>query len=193
MSTFSKWLKDVRHKLPENVSVGRHTYDVTWRKVLFASKNTPLRIGAFCSVAREVVFLCAGQHLTDSATSFPIYSRMLDQLDPVANGGRPGGVTVGNDVWIGYGAIILPGVEIGDGAVIGAGAVVTKNVPPYAIVAGSPAREIRYRFSQDIILKLLAIQWWLWDDDKIKSEAALLTGPIETFIEKHFIVSAAAN
>ena len=190
VSTFSKWLKDVRHYLPENASVGRHTYGVTWRKILYCSKDTPLRIGAFCSVAREVLFMCGGQHLTDSATSFPIYSRMLDQRDPVPNAGRPGGITIGNDVWIGYGAIVLPGVEIGDGAVIGAGAIVTKEVPRYAVVGGSPAKLIRYRFPQEIISKLLDIQWWHWDDDKIKSEAVILTGPIETFIAKHFVAGA---
>jgi tetrahydrodipicolinate N-succinyltransferase len=115
---------------------------------------------------------------------------MLDQRDPVPNAGRPGGITIGNDVWIGYRAIMLPGIEIGDGAVIGAGAIVTKDVPRYAVVGGSPAKLIRYRFPQDIISKLLDIQWWQWDDDKIKSEAVTLTGPIETFIAKHFVAGA---
>ena len=191
MSVFSRWLKDARSKLPEHVTVGRHTYGVTWRKILFPKKDSPLNVGAFCSVAGDVLFMCSGQHLTESATSFPIHSRILKQSDPVENGGKPGGITVGNDVWIGHGAIILPGVEIADGAVVGAGAVVTRNVPPYAIVGGSPARLIRYRFSEDIIAKLLSIQWWHWDDEKIKREAATLTGPIETFIAKHFVAGTA--
>jgi acetyltransferase-like isoleucine patch superfamily enzyme len=193
MSTFSKWLKDVRSKLPEHVTVGRHTYGVKWQKVMFPSKDAPLKIGAFCSIAGQVRFMCSGQHPTDSATSFPIYSRLLKQPEPVANGGKPAGITVGNDVWIGNGAMILPGVEIGDGAVVGAGAVVTKNVPPYAVVGGSPARLIRYRFSEDVILQLLAIQWWRWDDEKIKREAAALTGPIETFIERHSVAGTATK
>lgn len=193
MSGLSKWLRDLRSKLPEHVKVGRHTYGVTWRKVLFPAKDAPLEIGAFCSVAGQVLFICSGQHPTESATSFPIYSRLLKQPEPVANAGRPGGIAVGNDVWIGNGAMILPGVEIGDGAVVGAGAVVTKSVPPYAIVGGSPARLIRYRFSQDVISKLLAIRWWHWDDEKIKAEAAALTGPIETFIERHSVAGTATK
>jgi len=193
MSRFSKWLKDVRSKIPEHVTVGRHTYGVTWRKVLFPSKDAPLEVGAFCSVAGQMLFMCSGHHLTGSATSFPIYSRLLKQPEPIANGGRPGGITVGNDVWIGHGAIVLPGVQIGDGAVVGAGAVVTRSVPPYAIVGGSPARLIRYRFSQDIISKLLTIRWWHWDDEKIKSEAAALTGPIETFVARHFVAGTATK
>ncbi|PBB42122.1 CatB-related O-acetyltransferase [Mesorhizobium sp. M1A.F.Ca.IN.020.06.1.1] len=193
MSIFSKWLRDARSKLPENVAIGRHTYGVTWRKVLFPSKESPLQVGAFCSIAGDVLFMCSGQHSTGSATSFPIHSRILNQPEPIGNGGKPGGITIGNDVWIGHGAIILPGVEVGDGAVVGAGAVVTRTVPTYAIVGGSPARLIRYRFSQDVISKLLAIRWWEWEDDKIKREAGALTGPIETFIEKHFVTGTRAK
>jgi hypothetical protein len=137
--------------------------------------------------------MCSGQHQTDSATSFPIYSRLLKQPEPIPNGGKPAGITIGNDVWIGNGAMILPGVEIGDGAVVGAGAVVTKNVPPYAVVGGCPARLIRYRFSQDVISQLLAMQWWHWDDEKIKGEAAALTGPIETFVARHSVASTATK
>ncbi|TPI19557.1 CatB-related O-acetyltransferase [Mesorhizobium sp. B4-1-1] len=193
MSSISRWFKDARSKLPDHVKVGRHTYGVTWRKVLFPTRDAPLEIGAFCSVAGQVLFICSGQHPTDSATSFPIYSRLLKQPEPIANGGKPAGITVGNDVWIGNGAMILPGVEIGDGAIVGAGAVITKKVPPYAIVGGSPATLIRYRFPEKTISKLLAIQWWRWDDDKIKSEAASLTGPIEAFVEKHFVAGTAAR
>jgi acetyltransferase-like isoleucine patch superfamily enzyme len=89
--------------------------------------------------------------------------------------------SIGNDVWIGFGALIMSGVSVGDGAVIGAGSVVTKNVEPYSIVAGVPARVIRYRFSQDIISKLLKIQWWNWDYSKI-SEQKNLFADIEKFI-----------
>lgn len=77
-------------------------------------------------------------------------------------------VSIGNDVWIGRSAIVLPGVVIGDGAVVGAGAVVTKSVAPYAIVAGNPAGVIRFRFDEEVVLRLLAIRWWEFDDETLR-------------------------
>lgn len=92
---------------------------------------------------------------------------------------------IGNDVWIGYGATILSGVRIGDGAIVGANAVVTKDVPPYAIVAGNPAHVIRMRFSPQIISDLLQIQWWNWPFDKIrKNMPLLLSDNITKFIQQ---------
>jgi acetyltransferase-like isoleucine patch superfamily enzyme len=198
MSIFSNWLREnsflgPRYRPPDGVTVGRQTYGVSRRKVLFPSKDAPLNVGAFCSIAGEVIIMCIGHHLVDCATSFPVYSRMLKKPEPIENGGRPRGVNIGNDVWIGHGALILPGVSIGDGAVVGAGAVVTTDVPPYAIVGGIPARIIRYRFSEEVISKLLAIQWWLWDDETIKREASALTGPIEIFVERHFVAGTASR
>ncbi|MBA1143698.1 CatB-related O-acetyltransferase [Mesorhizobium sp. CCANP35] len=130
--------------------------------------------------------MCSGgAHSPWAATTFPIYSRMMDSVDLTQNSGKPVGITIANDVWIGRHAMIMPGVHIADGVIVAAGAVVTKDVPPYAIVGGVPAKLIRYRFSQDVIAKLLAIRWWEWSDEKIKQEAAFLTGPIEPFIERH--------
>ncbi|MDX8480456.1 CatB-related O-acetyltransferase [Mesorhizobium sp. VK24D] len=149
------------------------------------SEQAPLSIGSFCSVARDVTIMCDGQHSTDCATSYPINLNLLARPEPASNGGRERGVTIGNDVWLCHGSVILSGVEIGHGAVIGANAVVTKDVPPYAIVGGIPASVIRYRFPEETINKLLAIKWWEWDDEKIKQEAAFLTGPIEAFISRH--------
>ena len=109
----------------------------------------------------------------------------MDSADPSENSGKPGGVTIANDVWIGRSAMIMPGVHIADGAIVASGAVVTKDVPPYAIVGGNLAKLIRYPFSEDVIAKMLAIRWWEWNDEKIKQEAAFLTGPVDRFIERH--------
>lgn len=95
------------------------------------------------------------------------------------------GINIGNDVWIGRGATVLPGVSIGHGAVVGADAVVTRDVPPYAIVAGNPARVIRFRFSEATIPRMLEIRWWDWNDEKIKMEVDALTGPIDAFVARH--------
>jgi len=172
------------------VTIGRHTYGVSRKKVFGTSDATPLTIGAFCSVAGNVSFECSGgSHTPWATTTFPIYSRLMDSADPTEHGGKPVGITVANDVWIGRDALIMPGIHIADGAIVAAGAVVTANVPPYAIVGGVPAKLIRYRFSEDIIEQLLVIRWWEWDDEKIKQEAALLMGPIERFLERHAITT----
>lgn len=90
---------------------------------------------------------------------------------------------IGNDVWIGYEAVILSGVTIGDGAIVGARAVVTKDVPPYTIVGGVPARSIRRRFDEETIKKLEALRWWDWDEERIKrSIPAIQSGDIEALL-----------
>ncbi|MDG4891796.1 CatB-related O-acetyltransferase [Mesorhizobium sp. WSM4887] len=154
---------------------------------MLPSKDAPLTVGSFCSIAGNVTIMCDGQHSTNSATSYPININLLKRPEPVQNGGRKRGVIIGHDVWICHGAVIISGVSIGHGAVIGTNAVVTKDVPPYAVVGGVPAGIIRYRFPKEIVEKLLTICWWDWDDDKIKSEADALTGSIDTFISRHFV------
>ena len=94
-----------------------------------------------------------------------------------------GDTHVGNDVWIGYRATIMPGVTIGHGAIIGACAVVTRDVPPYAIVGGNPARVIRMRFEADTVARLLTLAWWDWPMEKITRFAPLLTGDVAAFLE----------
>lgn len=144
-----------------------------------------LKIGKFCSIACGTKFLfTSGNHTLRSLSTytFPIFYEEwgLDTKHICDAWDNKGDIVVGNDVWIGYEAVILSGVTIGDGAIIGSRAVVTKDVPPYTIVGGVPARMIRKRFDEDTIAKLKALQWWNWDEEKIsRSIAAIQSGDID--------------
>ena len=122
--------------------------------------NETLHIGKFCSIADGVKILLGGEHNYKLGTTYPFDNLLIrfHELGPTVK--TKGNVTIGNDVWIGYDTLMLSGVTIGDGAVVGAGSVVTKDVEPYAIVGGDPAKLIRYRFSQKIIKFLLELKWW---------------------------------
>jgi acetyltransferase-like isoleucine patch superfamily enzyme len=164
------------------VTIGRHTYGVTEHTVFEATAENPVVIGSFCSIADGVQIHGESHHSIHRASSYPFRFTMLGQREPGRGKGR---VTIGNDVWIGSRAIILANVTIGDGAVVGAGAIVTRDVPPYAIVAGNPAKLIRYRFDPDIIAALSAIAWWNWPDEKILAEVDSFYGPVEAFLARH--------
>jgi acetyltransferase-like isoleucine patch superfamily enzyme len=119
-------------------------------------------IGSFVSIANRVV-IGGGRHPMEWVGMSPVFYEGVDSVKAKfsTHSRAPSmRVSIGHDVWIGHSAIVLPGVEIGNGAVVGAGAVVTKSVPPYAIVAGNPAKLIRYRFDESVIRRLLASQWW---------------------------------
>ncbi|MBU3092139.1 CatB-related O-acetyltransferase [Clostridium sp. CM028] len=136
--------------------------------------NDKLIIGKFCSIACKAKFLMtSGNHTMKSISTytFPIFYEEwgLDVSNVTDAWDNKGDIVIGNDVWIGYDAIIMAGVKIGDGAIIGTRAVVTKDVPPYTIVGGIPAKVIKKRFSDDVILKLLRIKWWDWTDEKIQA------------------------
>ena len=145
-----------------------------------------LKIGKFCSLACGAKFLfTSGNHSMQSLSTytFPIFHEEwgLDAKDIRSAWDNKGDIVIGNDVWIGYEAVILSGVTVGDGAIIGARAVVTKDVPPYTIVAGVPARPIRKRFDEEVIAKLQALRWWDWDEEKIKRcIPAIQSGDIDT-------------
>ena len=133
-----------------------------------------LIIGKFCSIAcgAKFIFNCANHTLKSLSTyTFPLFFEEWDlpKSDVVSAWDNKGDIVIGNDVWIGYDAIIMAGVTIGDGAIIGTRAVVTKDVEPYSIVGGVPAKEIRKRFSTDIIARLQELQWWNWDADIIRN------------------------
>lgn len=143
-----------------------------------------LKIGRFCSVACGAKFLFASANHTMRSLStypFPIFFEEwgLDAADVADAWDNKGDIAIGNDVWIGFEAVILGGVTVGDGAVIGARAVVTKDVPPYTIVGGVPAKPIQKRFSDEVISRLLKLQWWNWPEERIrKNLTAIQSGRI---------------
>ena len=151
-----------------------------------------LIIGKFCSIACGAKFLfnCANHTLKSLSTyTFPLFFEEWDlpKSDVVSAWDNKGDIVIGNDVWIGYDAIIMAGVTIGDGAIIGTRAVVTKDVEPYSIVGGVPAKEIRKRFSTDIIARLQELQWWNWDADIIRNSIKAIQDGDLGSLDCHFI------
>src|SRR6185503_10124529 len=146
-----------------------------------------VRIGSFCSIAPEVEIITGGIHPAEWVSLFPFRTRW--GLPGGYQDGMPtsrGDVTIGSDVWIGTGAMILSGVTIGDGALVAARAVVTKDLPPFAVAAGAPARVISMRFEPATIERLLAIRWWDWPEEKIRESVDLLSSPrVEEFLRRY--------
>ncbi len=148
-------------------------------KYLFDFNGDELIIGNFSMIASDVVFIMnGGNHLTDAISTYPFSVFGGDWVQSMEGKEYPkkGNTIVGNDVWIGYGATIMPGITIGDGAIIATKSVVIKDVAPYSIVGGNPAKEIKKRFSEDKIQRLLALKWWDWPIEKITEHLHLLTG-----------------
>lgn len=171
-----------------NIIVGDFTYYADFENVenfeknvkyLFDFTGDKLIIGKFCMIASDVEFIMNGaNHLTDAISTYP-FAIFGNGWEGAMEGKQypfKGNTEIGNDVWIGHKAVIMPGVKIGDGAVIGSYSVVTKDVAPYTMVGGNPAKEIRQRFSDEQIEKLLQIRWWDWDIEKITRNLSLLTG-----------------
>lgn len=164
---------------------GRGTYDDDL-KILDWGEGARLHVGQFCSIASGVRIILGGNHRVDWVTTYP-FTHFRDAWPSAAGiSGHPatrGDVVIGNDVWLAFGATILSGVTIGDGAVIGAHAVVSRDVPPYAVVVGNPAQVVRRRFEQAVIDRLLAVAWWNWPDAKIaRLMPKLLAADIEAFL-----------
>jgi acetyltransferase-like isoleucine patch superfamily enzyme len=160
------------------VTVGRHTYGTP--NVYYWDDKTKMRIGKYCSIAENVVVLLGGEHRLDWITTFPFNAFHKDWPAAKFIEGHPaskGDIEIGNDVWIGHGAIILSGVHIGNGAVIGAGTVVTKNVDDYAIISGNPGRFVRFRFDEKTRAHLLDMAWWHWSEEKINANLKDLSCP----------------
>jgi acetyltransferase-like isoleucine patch superfamily enzyme len=163
--------------------IGRWTYGhprvYQWRP------EEILEIGSFCSIASDVTILLGGEHRTDFVSTYP-FGNFFAAGKPDGHEWSRGNVVIGNDVWIGHGALILSGTRIGDGAVVGAGSLVLSEIPPYAIAVGRPAKVVGYRFEAKTIGDLLAIRWWNWDDDTIRSNIGhLMANDVETFTASH--------
>jgi acetyltransferase-like isoleucine patch superfamily enzyme len=174
------------------VKIGRHSYGITGCTILGATEKAPVTIGNFCSIADGVRILGHFGHPTNLPSTFPFRSRLFrhtrytvpDRGNLNHDAVSRGPIHIGHDVWIGLNAIILPGLSIGSGAIIGAGAVVTKDIPPYAIAAGNPARVVRFRFNEALISALLESKWWELSDDLLENlDPSLYSRDITTFVE----------
>lgn len=187
--------KQVSHP---NIRVGRfsyysgyyhgHSFDDCARFLLPDDDADKLIIGSFCSIGSGAAFIMAGNqgHRHEWISTFPFYwMPEVRAFEGARNGFQPAGDTVvGNDVWIGAEAIVMPGVRIGDGAVIATRAVVTRDVAPYSIVGGNPAAPIRTRFDAARIALLLEMRWWDWSDEQLHAAMPLLTdGKVEALHE----------
>ncbi len=180
-----------------NIIVGDYTYsddpvdsEAFERNVLYHYPflNDKLIIGKFCAIARDVKFIMNGaNHKLTGFTTYPfsIFGNGWEKVLPKP-GELPykGDTVIENDVWLGYDALILPGVHIGNGAIIAARAVVTRDVEPYTIVGGNPATLIRKRFDDSLIALLQEIQWWNWPVEKITRHLEVLTSSDEPALRK---------
>lgn len=181
------------------VEMGDNSYDngaVVWRW----SKQSKLQIGKYCSIASGVNFICdSGYHTESEVTTFPLFHEILSKDDEVVIGAikyrvsaikeelvpSKCNIVVGNDVWIGYGATILPGTVVGNGVSILAGAVVSGHIADYSVVGGIPAKVVSMKHKQDVIDKLNQISWWNWSEKSIKERVNDFYLPVEQFVEKY--------
>lgn len=161
---------------PHCTSFGPYSYSGNIHVANFGEPYT-YSIGKFCSIGENLLIFLGGNHRVDWISTYPFMSFHKWFPEAASLPGHPAGkgnVVIGNDVWIGADVTIMSGVTIGDGAVIGTKAVVAKDVPPYAIYVGNPARLARYRFDEQTIQKLLELRWWDWPIERIRKHVHLL-------------------
>lgn len=161
----------------ENVSIGRYTYGPI--NILTSASNPLLHIGSFCSIAQEVTFVIQNEHPLDRLSTYPFEAFVLNEKGFPQSDEGAGGCVVEDDVWIGYRATILSGVTLGRGSVVAAGAVVTRDVPPYAVVGGVPARIIKKRFSDAVIEQLMLFDYSNLDPDYVRGNRELFCSTLD--------------
>lgn len=180
-----------------NIFIGDYTYfdDRLGSPEKFEEENVlynyhfskvKLVIGKFCAIAAKTKFIMTGDHKLDAISTypFPIFGKGWETAFDILNLPVKGDILVGNDVWFGYGCLIKNSVTIGDGAIIASGAVVIKDVPPYSIVAGNPAKVVKMRFDDPTIERLLTVAWWNWDIAKITKHLSLICNLDVNALEK---------
>lgn len=162
------------------IQLGRRSY----HKDVYAEPRVTLTVGNFCQLGRGLFVLGGGErHVTSAVSCFPWKSIGWAGGTPIT---PAAGAIIENDVWVGARVTLMYEVTIGNGAIVGANALVTKDVPPYAVVGGVPARIIKYRFDPDTIAKLLQIAWWHWPDEKIQAElAGGCFNDVAAFVRRH--------
>jgi len=161
----------------ERFAVGRGTYGEP--RILHWGEDATLKVGAFCSIADGVTIFLGGNHRSDWITTYPFSVFRESAKTIVGHPATKGDVVIGHDVWIGAYSTIMSGVRVNNGAVVGACSVVTKDVPPYSIVAGNPAKFIRLRFTEADIKFLEELAWWNWTDSKLDAGMPhLLSGDV---------------
>ncbi|MBD3749616.1 MAG: CatB-related O-acetyltransferase [Sphingobacteriales bacterium] len=164
-------------------NIGTGTYGTP--EIKFANSGHNLTIGNYCSIANNVKIMLGGEHRIDWISTYPFTKTIVSAKQKTGHPRSKGDVVIGNDVWIGYNTLIMSGVKIGNGAVIAANSTVVKDIPDYAIYGGNPARFIKWRFKEELIIKLNNIKWWEWSEKKIEDNIDLiLSTNIEEFINK---------
>jgi acetyltransferase-like isoleucine patch superfamily enzyme len=183
------YLIQYKNTMQNNImSVGKYSYSQYDSPIIhWENDDVKLVVGKFCSIAGNVNIYLGGNHRIDWVTTYPfghIHRDTFNNFDGQGHPSTKGDVIIGNDVWIGDNVTIMSGVRIGDGVVIANNSHVVKNVEPYSLVGGNPAKLIKYRFTQEQITQLLQIRWWDWDDEKINTFTHLLcNNNIDEFIK----------
>lgn len=180
MDRLERKAEKIRLRYPR-YTIGTGTYGIP--EVIEFGDDTVLKVGSYTSIAEGVQILLGGEHRTDWLTTYP-FPAMVDEVRDIKDyAPSKGDVVIGSDCWICTNAVILSGVTIGHGAIVAAGAVVTRDVPPFAVVGGNPCKQIRWRFEEDVHALLLEAAWWDWPMEEVKAVARMLcSADQETFL-----------